>query len=271
MKNLLVPHKALITGIKAETADVRTYTLSLDGAEFNPRPGQFAMLGYPGVGEAPVSLSSLPAEGLFQHTIREAGRVTGYLAKFQRGDELFIRGPYGTGWPLEGAKGGDLVLIAGGLGLAPLRPVLHEVMKEPGAFGSITLIYGARDPHSLIFSDEIDQWLRRFPVLLTVDEVPRDARWAHFTGLVTELIDRAEFRPGETTAFICGPEIMMRFAARRLLLEGVAPSRLHVSLERRMKCGVGQCGHCQHGSAFVCKDGPVFPYRDVRGLPDGLL
>ncbi len=273
MNNLLTPVKAAILDIKDETPDVRTYTIGADAEKFkNFQPGQFNMVGAPGVGEAPISLSSLVEDGgSFQHTIRSVGRVTQYLEKFKRGDEIFIRGPYGRPWPIEAARGGDLLLVGGGLGLAPLRPVVHAVLKERKSFGGVTLAYGARDPLNIICGDEFSHWQESIQILLTVDEVPKGTEWAHATGLVTELLDETKIKPAEATAFICGPEIMMRFVARRLLLEGISPARLYVSLERRMKCGIGQCGHCQHGSAFVCKDGPVFLYREISRFPDGLL
>ncbi len=274
MNNPLTPVKAAILDIKDETHDVRTYTVGADAEKFKDfQPGQFNMVGAPGVGEAPISLSSLVEDGgSFQHTIRSVGSVTQYLEKFfKKGDEIFMRGPYGRPWPIEAARGGDLLLVGGGLGLAPLRPVIQSVIGERSSFGGVTLVYGARDPLNIIYEDEFSKWNESIQILLTVDEVPKGIKWAHATGLVTELLDEARIEPAETTAFICGPEIMMRFVARRLLLEGISPARLYVALERRMKCGIGQCGHCQHGSAFVCKDGPVFLYREISRFPDGLL
>jgi len=271
VENPLVPLRARIADIRAETADTRTYTLHPgEGAFGPPRPGQFNMVGYPGVGEAPISLSSLPRNGTFQHTIRAAGRVTGFLARLKRGDELFLRGPYGAGWPMEEAARG-LVIVAGGLGLAPVRPVVHEIAADRGAFGEVSLLAGARDPMSMLYRDEVEEWKRHMRVLLTVDEVPHGAQWGHEVGLITALLDRIRIDPERTAAFVCGPEIMMRFAARTLIMKGMPPSRVFVSLERRMKCGVAQCGHCQHGSKFVCRDGPVFAYGEVSGLPDSLL
>lgn len=271
MKNPLLPVRAVITDIKTETTDVRTYSLVLRDIPFNPLPGQFNMVGYPGAGEAPISLSSLVREGAFQHTVRSVGRVTDFLTKLTKGDEVFLRGPYGSNWPLKGLEGRDLLIIAGGLGLAPLRPVVQRVLESRESFGNITLIYGTRDPESLLFRDEYDRWRSQMPVLVTVDEVPRGTTWQQGVGLVTDVMDRLDITPEKTIAFVCGPEIMMRFAARLLLFRGLAPSAIYVSLERRMKCGVGQCGHCQHGSTFVCKDGPVYAYGDVNRFPDGLL
>jgi NAD(P)H-flavin reductase len=271
VENPLLPVRAVIADIRAEAVDVRTYSLLLGNVPFNALPGQFNMVGCPGAGEAPISLSSLARDGAFEHTVRAVGRVTSYLQRLKKGDRIFLRGPYGSGWPLGRAKGRDLLLIAGGLGLAPLRPVLQRVMEDRASFGTVTLICGARDPASLLFRDDYEAWRRHMPVLLTVDEVPSGVHWEQGVGLVTDLMESMAIAPGRTVAFICGPEIMMRFAARLLLLKGLPASSIYVSLERRMKCGVGQCGHCQHGSTFVCKDGPVYAYGDVNRFPDGLL
>lgn len=267
-KNLLIPQSAVITGITSESPDVRTYALSVNGG-MRAAPGQFNMVGAAGVGEAPISFSSISKDGRFAHTIRAVGRVTKYLERLKEGQEVFLRGPYGRGWPVDDAQNKDIVLLAGGLGLAPIRPVVEAVIGKRGQFGEVTLIYGARDPLNMIFKDQLDAWRTHMSVHLTVDEAPPG--WKHRTGFVTEILGGLRLSPEKTIAFVCGPEIMMRFAARGLQLAGVMPSRLYVSLERRMKCGVAQCGHCQHGSAFVCKDGPVFLHREAIGLPDGLL
>lgn len=272
MKNPLAPVKARIAGIRDDTHDVRSYTLETpEGAFEDFRPGQFNMVGLPGAGEAPISLSTLVSNGAFEHTIRAAGRVTRYLAHLGEGDEVLLRGPYGRGWPIGGARGGDLLMVGGGLGLAPLRPVIQTVMADRDSFGSVSVAYGARDPANVIYSGEFDKWRESVQVLLTVDDALGDSKWPHQRGLVTELLEDAPMDIVNATAFVCGPEIMMRFVCRRLLQLGLSPAKLHVSLERRMKCGVAQCGHCQHGSAFVCRDGPVFLYRDVSVFPDGLL
>ena len=271
MKTPLLPLKAIITGIRRETEDTKTYSLSLEDSLYTAQPGQFNMVGYPGVGEAPISLSSLVSEGQFQHTIRTVGRVTEFIDRFKEGDTMFIRGPYGTCWPIDNVIGNDILLVAGGVGFAPLRPVVQEIAKKRDIFGTVTLIYGSRSPDNMLFTDEINALEKNISVFLTVDEVPPNMKWNYDVGLVTELLDKAAFDPVKTFAFICGPEIMMLFVSRGLFIRGFLPSRVYVSLERRMKCGIGQCGHCQHGSKFVCKDGPVFLYKDVSRLADGLL
>lgn len=268
--NPLKPLIAEIKDIKFETEDVRTYTL-FTAAAFLPAPGQFNMLGYPGAGEAPISLSSISKNGFFDHTIRTAGRVTGFIERLKIGDDIFFRGPYGNGWPIKETEGKDLILIAGGVGLAPIRPVIQWILKNRNSFGDVSLICGARNEKNMLFQSEFREWGKKIGLYLTVDEVIDAGEWKHNTGLVTELLDKVKIKPERTSAFICGPEIMMRFISIGLLMRRIPQSEIYVSLERRMKCGIAQCGHCQHFGLFVCKDGPVFSYKDVRGLPDGTL
>jgi NAD(P)H-flavin reductase len=271
LKTPLLPLRAVITDIQRETEDVKTYSLSLDNSSYSAKPGQFNMVGYPGIGEAPVSLSSIVSKGRFQHTIRAVGRVTKFIERFKEGDDLYLRGPYGSCWPLEDATGKDILLVAGGVGVAPLRPVVQEILQRRDSFEKVTLIYGSRSPDNMLFLSEIDMCRKDIEVFLTVDEVPPHMKWDYDVGLVTQLLDKAMLNPIKTFAFICGPEIMMLFISRGLFMRGFLPSMVYVSLERRMKCGIAQCGHCQHGTKFVCKDGPVFLYKDVSRLPDGLL
>ncbi|NWF52641.1 MAG: FAD/NAD(P)-binding protein [Nitrospirae bacterium] len=271
MKTPLFPFKAQIIDIKIETADTKTYTLLSKDAAYTAKPGQFNMVGYPGVGEAPISLSSSVTDGIFQHTIKGVGRVTKFLERFKIGDEIHFRGPYGTHWPLDMQSGNDVLIVAGGVGLAPLRPVIHEIVKMRNFFGKVTVIYGSRSPDNIIFMDEIETWRKDIEVFLTVDEIPLNMKWNYDVGMVTKFIDKSTVNPLNAYAFICGPEIMMLFVSKGLFFRGFLPSRVYVSLERRMKCGIAQCGHCQHGSKFVCKDGPVFAYKEITKLPDGLL
>jgi NAD(P)H-flavin reductase len=271
LRTPLFPLKAFITDVRKETGDVRTYSLFPENSYYHAKPGQFNMIGFPGVGEAPISLSSVVSDGTFQHTIRAVGRVTRFIERFGKGDEIHFRGPYGSCWPLEDARRGDVLIVAGGVGLAPLRPVIQEILGMRNSFGKVTLIYGSRTPDNILFMSEIEMWKKEIEVFLTVDEVPPKIRWDYDIGLVTQLIDKSAVNPIKTFAFICGPEIMMLFVSKGLFLRGFLPSRVYVSLERRMRCGIAQCGHCQHGSKFVCKDGPVFLYKDISRLPDGLL
>jgi NAD(P)H-flavin reductase len=271
--NALKPLEAVIKDIKAEADGVKTYALKVkDGLYQGPAPGQFNMVGLPGVGEAPISVSSLFRDGCIEHTIKAVGRVTEFIERMGKGDALHIRGPYGRGWPVGEARGKDLLLVSGGVGLAPLRPVIQAVLNDRKGFGDVSLIYGARSERHTLYMDEYDGWQAGgVSLFITVDEPVEKAAWKYSVGLITGLLDGVGLHPENTVSFICGPEIMMRFIARGLLIKGIPPSGIYVSVERRMKCGVAQCGHCQHAGLFVCRDGPVFSYREVAGLPDGML
>jgi len=275
MWNPLKPRDAVIEAIKRETYDTLIYTLVLkDGGEFSFKPGQFSMVGLPGMGEAPISISSEPSRReSFDHTIRAVGNVTRALANLEEGDEVMIRGPYGTGWPMEEAKGKDILIVAGGIGLAPLRPFIFHIFENRADFGYLEILYGARTPDDMLYTQEFPQWRKqeRVKLLLTVDRVPEGEAWEYGLGVVTELFDFVEISPASGIALTCGPEIMMRFVARGLLQRGFSPGRVYLSMERRMKCGIAHCGHCQIGPKYVCQDGPVFTYRALRGLPDTLL
>jgi NAD(P)H-flavin reductase len=255
--------------LHAETRDCFTIVLTPIGEPrtFSFLPGQFNMLYAFGVGEVPISMSGPPG-GVREivHTIRAVGPVTQTLQRLRKGDPVGVRGPFGTAWPVEEARGQDVVLVAGGIGLAPLRPALHHLLAHRERYGRIALLYGARTPADLLFSRELEAWRGRFDVdvEIIVDRAAPD--WHGLVGVVTTLIPRVHFDPGNTVAFIVGPEIMMGFAARELEQRGLTAEQIHVSLERNMKCGVGFCGHCQLGPAFVCKDGPVFRYDRVAGL-----
>jgi NAD(P)H-flavin reductase len=266
---------AKISLIKKETYDTNTYQFQLkENAGFSFLPGQFNMVGIPGVGEAPISLSSEPGQkNKIEHTIRAVGRVTQAVAQRKEGEWLQIRGPYGRGWPIEDAGGKNILVVAGGIGLAPLRGFLHQVWKNRQDFGKVVILYGARTPNDFLFKQELLAWRKKpnIQLLLTVDEVPPPVRWKENQGVVTTLFDKMDISPHNTLVLICGPEIMMRFVAVGLLQRGYVGSRLYLSLERRIKCGVGQCGHCQIGPKYVCRDGPVFPYQEIRGLPDTLI
>jgi len=250
-----------------ETAD--TVTLTLSPPEGSPprrfRPGQFNMLYIFGVGEAAISVSGNPErpEALV-HTVRSAGKISEALAGAAPGTTVGVRGPYGSGWPLDQAEGKDVVLVAGGLGLPPLRPVLYELLRQRERYGRIEVIYGARTPKDLVYYRQIQEWRTRTDLRFqtTVDAAGRE--WYGDVGLVTARVPDLRIDPARTIAFLCGPEIMMKFTAQALETRGVSDASIHVSLERNMKCAIGLCGHCQLGPEFVCRDGPVFRYRDVR-------
>jgi NAD(P)H-flavin reductase len=250
-----------------ETHD--TFSVELDVSP-SPRfqPGQFAMLYVFGVGEVPISYSGDPAgDGRpTVHTTREVGPVTRAMARLRRGATLGVRGPYGRPWPIAEAGGEDVVLVAGGIGLAPLRPVIHAITARRGDFGRVVLLYGARSSADLLFRRDLDRWRTSgaIDVGITVDR--GTPTWKGDIGVVTELIARTPFDPRRAIALICGPEIMMRFAAAALGVRGVPSGRIFLSLERNMKCAVGLCGRCQLGAAFVCKDGPVFSFDHAERL-----
>ncbi|MEE4463479.1 FAD/NAD(P)-binding protein [Azotobacter chroococcum] len=227
-------------------------------------PGQFNMLYVFGVGEVAISLSGDAERGTtFVHTLRNVGAVSGALTALQVGASVGVRGPFGCGWPLAEAEGADLLLVAGGLGLAPLRPALYALLARRERYGRVVVMVGSRSPEEILYRRELEHWRRRsdLEVLLTVDHA--DAGWRGHVGVVPALIPHAGLDPAKTLALVCGPEVMMRFTANALLAAGIRPERIHLSMERNMKCAVGQCGHCQFGPFFVCKDGPVLRYDRI--------
>ncbi len=231
------------------------------------RPGQFNMLYAFGVGEVPVSISGDTGErSRLVHTVRGVGAVSEALCRLRPGDSLGVRGPFGSPWPVTEAEGHDVALVAGGIGLAPLRPALYHLLANRERYGRVALLYGARSPQEILYIDELRRWRGRLDmdVLVTVDRATEN--WRGAVGFVTKLVRRVELDAAGAVALVCGPELMMRYAAQELLGLGLKPERVHVSLERNMKCGVGLCGHCQLGPIFVCRDGPVAPFEAVRGL-----
>jgi NAD(P)H-flavin reductase len=260
-----------IVGLRRETADVKTYTVRMiDGSRFRFRPGQFNMASVIGVGEAAISMSSDPdgmdaaERGTWQHTVRAVGNVTKALDRLQAGDRFYVRGPYGNGWPLEQVRH-DLVIIAGGIGLAPLRPVIFRWLAKKN--GRLEILYGARTPEDMSFRDEFRSWAQDGArLLLTADQVPGGAAWSGRVGLVTALLDEMEVRPGQGQVLICGPEVMMKSVVGELARRGWPPEDIFLSLERRMECGQKTCGRCQLDYVYVCQDGPVFSYAVAKKL-----
>ena len=265
---LEAPASYRVADARRETADAWTLRLEAagdDGARF--APGQFAMLYVFGSGEVPISVSAIPErDGALVHTVRAVGAVTRTLCAARAGDVVGVRGPFGIGWPLDEAAGRDVVIVAGGLGMAPLRPVVHALLAHRERYGRVTLLYGGRSPADLLYADELAAWRRdgELEVELIVDAP--DAEWRGHVGVVTRLIRRASLEPGRTVAMTCGPEVMMRFAVAALQEHGVAGTDIWLSLERSMKCATGHCGHCQLGPLFVCKDGPVVRHDRVERL-----
>ena len=261
------PHLYTVTRRRREMPD--TYTLDMvpqDGGSLQPcAAGQFNMLYVFGIGEAPISFSGDPAQGdTLVHTTRAVGTVTQALCALKRGANLGVRGPFGSQWPLAACAGKDIVLVAGGIGLAPLRPVIYHLLAHRKAYGNIALLYGARSPDDLLYRRQLERWQRGrdITVAITVDRAT--ALWRGNVGVVTRLIASAPIDPPNTLAMVCGPEVMMRFTLRELLHRGVAAEQVYVSLERNMRCAIGLCGHCQFGPSFLCKDGPVLPYPRIQ-------
>lgn len=224
-----------------------------------PTPGQFTMMWAFGIGEAPISIESWD-DGALVQTIRRVGAVTTALHDAQPGDLVGLRGPYGTGWGVERATGGDIIVAAGGLGLAPVLPVVSAVLHDRAAFGRLILLVGARSPDTVLHAERLDSLAGATDIELAVTVDVAGPEWRGEVGVVTELIDRLDLDPGSSRAFVCGPEIMMRFAAESFLRLGLGAGQIEVSLERNMECGIGHCGHCQLGPHFLCVDGPVLAW-----------
>ncbi len=263
-ENPFLPRIGRIAAVRRETEDTTTYTVRLEGGPpLSFRPGQFNMVGRPGFGESAISLASAPADGTFDHTVRHVGNVTRALARLGVGDWIWVRGPYGVGWPLEVLEGRPVLIVAGGIGLAPLRGVIQTVLAHRDRYGPLTLLYGARTPGQLLYRTELEAW-RQAPgveVWVTVDRA--EPGWTGPVGVVTALFPRIRVDP-EAVALVCGPEVMMRFTLLELLRRGLPGEQIYLSLERHMRCGVGQCGHCILGPVFVCRDGPVFRYDRIQ-------
>jgi NAD(P)H-flavin reductase len=266
-----VPTPARILKVRNENFNTRTFTMQfVDEYVRNAYrfvPGQFNMVYAPGVGEAAISISSNPHQNdTFDHTIRIVGTVTQAVGRLQAGDVVGIRGPFGTGWPLNRIEGKDLVILAGGIGLAPLRPVIYWLLQHRDHCRRVVLLYGCRTPEDRLFAEELDCWANdpSLDVLVTVDNATLG--WTGPVGVVTNLMRRVKVSAQQTIVLVCGPRILNRVAAWNFLQLHVPPSQVYVSLERNMNCGFGRCGHCQYGPKFVCKDGPVFCFTDIADI-----
>lgn len=262
----MVPVVALVVERREETHDI--VTLDIEAAGWRgSAPGQFNMLSVFGVGEVPISMSGDPIDHKrIVHTVRAVGPVSKALAALRPGAALGLRGPYGVAWPVDLAEGRDVIVAAGGLGLAPVRPILYRLLGERDRFGKITLIYGTRGAADILFREELERWRSRLDIGVEVTVDHADRSWHGHVGVVTRLLRNADFDPANTTAFVCGPEIMMRFTANGLTAAGVAAQSIFLSMERNMKCAIGLCGHCQLGPVFVCRDGPVFDWSVMEPL-----
>jgi NAD(P)H-flavin reductase len=255
--------------VAKETPD--TFTLRLEPEKTVNRslfqPGQFSMLWVFGVGELPISISGDPAlHDRLVYTVRSVGQATHSLVNREVGDGVGVRGPFGTGWPVEAARERDVIVVAGGIGLAPLRPVIYHVLQNRKDYGRLVILYGGRSPRDLLYRKELAAWARsrETQVLVTVDY--GGLNWRGHVGVVTTLFKYSRLQPGRSIAMVCGPEIMMRFVVRELEMQGLSRDNIYLSMERNMKCAVGFCGHCQYGAHFICKDGPIFRYEQIRKL-----
>lgn len=275
MSDKSLPIEARIRWVKKETRDTATYALKITDRRrekaFTFSPGQFNMLSVPGIGESAISISSAPGDHNLLHTIRVAGDVTTAISKLNSGDMLGIRGPFGTAWPVAETEGRELMVVGGGLGIAPLRSVIRHILHSPRRSPLSTkttplLLYGAKTPKDIIFRDEFPRFREAFRVFLTVDKADPEVNWRGSVGVVTELLDRIDYNPLNTVVFMCGPEIMMQSTMEKLRVHGVPGEKIFISMERNMNCGMGVCGHCMFGPVFICKDGPVVRYSEISAF-----
>ena len=271
--SLYLPQPARILDARPMTALEKVLTLKLpDGLTLGHQPGQFVELSVLGVGEAPISISSSPSRsnGTFELCVRRTGDVTGALHRLQAGQVVGVRGPFGHGFPLKRFYGKDILFAPGGLGLAPVRSLINQVLDERGRFGKVTILYGAKNPSELLFKDELAEWGARADVEVHVT-VDRPAEgWAGNIGVITTLFPKVRVYARNTVAVVCGPPVMYRFVLMELLGKGIPEGNIYLSLERRMKCGVGKCGHCQINHIYACQSGPVFSYAEIKGMQEAL-
>jgi sulfhydrogenase subunit gamma (sulfur reductase) len=273
LKEIYLPDIAVIHDITEETGDVSTFTLRFKDKkiqkEFDYRPGQFVELSIFGCGEIPISITSTPTRpGLLELNVKNVGFVSGALHKLSIGAEVGIRGPFGNGFPYEKAFGKNLLFVAGGIGLAPLRSLINFALDHRKKFNDFSILYGARTPSDLDFPNELDLWSNNpdIKVLLTVDR--GNEQWQGNVGVVTTLFPQVDFSSENTMAFVCGPPVMIPFVIRDLLKLGFAEDSIISTLERHMKCGIGKCGHCCIGEKYVCLDGPVFSYKEMKEMTE---
>jgi len=271
MADLFLPRVARIAGVRNETPDTKTFGLRFrdpgDRQGFAFLPGQFLELSVFGYGEAPFCFASSPTRmDTLEVTVRRTGQLTDALHGLGPGDEVGLRGPCGNGFDLAGARGKDLLFIAGGIGLPPLRGLIWNVLDERERFGRVTILYGAKTPADLVYKDELKAWGDREDVelLVTVDRAAEG--WSGNVGMVPTLFDKADLRPARSLAYVCGPPVMISFVVQDLLMRGFGEDAIISTLERMMQCGVGKCNHCAIGHRYVCRDGPVFSYRQIKEL-----
>lgn len=270
--NSYLPYEVKVIERVQETPTIFTLKMQFTDPkvqqEYQFKPGQFNMMYLYGVGEVPISIVSDPEDdNLLDHTIRDVGRVTHGLSQLKSGDRLGIRGPFGRGWPLAEAEGKDVILVTGGLGCAPLVSVIHYVVRRRELFERLVILQGVKHSDDLIWRDQYEKWqeLPNTQVMVAASETAKTG-WPWYSGHVTNLLDKAIFNADNAVAMMCGPEPMMRAAIEPLRLQGMPEENIWLSMERNMQCAVGHCGHCMYGEKFVCKQGPVFPYSEIKDL-----
>ncbi len=273
MRNEYLPYPAKIRSVYRESKDVNTLQVVFEdrtlARSFTYKPGQFMQISLLGIGEAPISITSSPTQREYlEFTIRGIGKLTRTIIQLKPGDKIYMRGPYGNSFPFEEIKNRDLYFIAGGIGLPPLRSLINAVFERREDFGKVRILYGAKTPAELCFKKELMLWgdISNTEVLLTVDK--SDKAWKGNVGVVTALCDKTDISASCGAAFICGPPIMIRFALEKLRQAGFEDNDIYISLERYMKCGIGKCGHCNIGEKFVCTEGPVFSYTQLKKIPE---
>jgi len=266
------PEMFTIQAARQLTEQEKWYQIALpEGRSLNHTPGQFVEVSLFGIGEAPISLSSSPTEaGFFELCVRQVGTLTNVLRRYEVGDTLGIRGPFGHGYPMEQLEAKDLVIIGGGIGIVPLRSLIHYVLDRRDQFGRLIILYGAKSPEDLLFAEELEEWQRREDVELQVTVDRGNEAWSGNVGVITTLIPRLKLDLPNTRVAITGPPIMYKFVIMALKSKQIADEHIYLSLERRMKCGVGKCGHCQINGVYCCQDGPVFNYAGIKHLREAL-
>lgn len=273
-RNDLLPLPAIVQKIEEETFDTKTFTLTFkDSAEqenFDYKPAQFVEISVLGIGEAPISITSTPSrKGFIELSIKRVGQVTEEIHKLKEGDQVGIRGPYGNGFPADEFKGFDMLFVAGGIGLAPLRSLINYVLDNRKDYGKVKILYGARSPGDIVFTRELERWTGEpdTEVLYTVDR--GEEGWQGNVGLVTNLLPKIDLNPETFAAFICGPPVMIPFVIKELMQLGFKEENIVSTLENYMKCGIGKCGHCLLGGKYICMEGPVFRYNEMKELGFG--
>jgi len=271
--SLFAPTWAKIIDVHPLTQLEKLFSIELPyGTSLDHKPGQFVQVSIMGVGEAPISISSSPSRsnGFFELCVRKAGDLTGVLHRMDPGDLVGIRGPFGRGFPIERFHGKDVLLAPGGLGLAPLRSLINQILDERTNFGRVIILYGARNPSELLFCNELEAWGNRDDIEMHITVDRPEEHWKGNVGVITTLFPKVQIYAPNTVAITCGPPVMYRYVLMELQALGIRDGNIWLSLERRMKCGIGKCGHCQINHIYACQEGPVFSYAEIKHMEDAL-